>query len=132
MSRPKGSKNKPKDELRVIRWQNLKDIITPDQACEWLDINRPEFMRQIREKEIPEDCYYMVGTNYKIITRKLGELKGIIPKQIIISQELIDQLTQSMQETARAEIYRTFGQMFGQQIQSSLPPNVIPFSRAQG
>jgi hypothetical protein len=86
-------------------------------------------MRQIREKEIPEDCYYMVGRYYKIITRKLGELKGIIPKQVIIPQELIDQLTQSMQDTARAEIYR----IFSQQIMSAAPPNVVPFLvRSQG
>ena len=79
MARTKGAKNKPKD---VLNYENLGDILSPQLASQWLRVSRNEIMRQIYAKEIPADCYFKVGSHYKIIKNKLALLIGIKERTI--------------------------------------------------
>jgi excisionase family DNA binding protein len=74
MPRTKGAKNKPR-ELKT--YESLPDILTPAEAARWLRMSRSNLVKQIHSGEIPKDCYYMVGTHYKLIKSKLATLKGI-------------------------------------------------------
>lgn len=78
MSRPKGSKNKPKDNgLTGLIYETLPDVLTPREAAKWLRISRNELMRQIHTGEIPEDCYEKSGIRYKLKKNRLAVLKGL-------------------------------------------------------
>lgn len=76
MSRPKGAQTKRHHQNLTI--EKMGDVITPQIASEWLTISRAEFMRRIYANEIPQDCFFMSGRNYKIIVRKLALHMGII------------------------------------------------------
>jgi hypothetical protein len=77
MARPKGSKNKPKET--PMRVELLDDVLTPQEVADWWKTSWEEIKRQIDAKEIPEDCYFRVGREFKMIKRKLAVLKGILP-----------------------------------------------------
>jgi hypothetical protein len=77
MARPKGSKNKPKET--PMRVELLDDILTPQEVAEWWKTSWEEIKRQVDNGEIPEDCYFKVGRELKMVKRKLAVLKGILP-----------------------------------------------------
>lgn len=79
MPRPKGSKNKPKDVLNGLIYENLPDFLTPEEVAKWRRTSRSKIMKMIYNKEIPEDCYERDGNRYKLKKYKLAflwEIRG--------------------------------------------------------
>lgn len=79
MARTKGAKNKPKDAPQ--RYEQLDDILTIEEVARWLKTNWLEIKNQIESGEIPSDCYWKNGREYKMIKRKIAVLKGILPTE---------------------------------------------------
>jgi hypothetical protein len=77
MARTKGAKNKPVEIPRRV--ELLDDILTIAEVAHWLKVGRLVIEQEIESGTIPEDCYFKVGREYKMIKRKIAVLKGILP-----------------------------------------------------
>lgn len=99
MPRPKGSKNKVKNqETEVVQliqklidftretetriYEKIPDVLTTKEASHWLKISRSGLMKKVYAGEIPEDCYQKSGNRYKFIKNKLAILWGIKEKLV--------------------------------------------------
>lgn len=75
MPRPKGSKNKPKDNgLTGLIYENLPDFLSPEEVAKWRRTSRSKIMKMVYNREIPEDCYERDGNRYKFKKYKLALL----------------------------------------------------------
>lgn len=80
MPRPVGSKNKSKTEQQLLQFQSSPDILKLAEVATLFRVSQSEIKRQIRAREIPEDCYFKIGTKktrYRFYKAKLEQLSKL-------------------------------------------------------